>query len=112
MLCLCLCECPYVSHYIYTYTGRVEFKGWYFIEAYMDGAPYGRAGVGGGVLSDEAAALGAIGSPYMEDDWFELLDKRGRTILNKEYKKVARMSLSFRVDRNYDPGMRVRIGLF
>jgi len=83
--------------------GRAQFKGWYFIEAYMEGAPYGRVGQGGGIVSDAAGAKGAIGSPYTEDDWFELLDKKGRKIVNKQYKKEARIKLGFRVDRNYDP---------
>jgi|LauGreDrversion2_3_1035106.scaffolds.fasta_scaffold185617_1 hypothetical protein len=69
----------------------------------MEGAPYGRVGQGGGIVSDAAGAKGAIGSPYTEDDWFELLDKKGRKIVNKQYKKEARIKLGFRVDRNYDP---------
>ena len=83
--------------------GRVEFKGWYFVEGYENGPPLNRYGTGGGVLSEAAAAQGVTGSPYHEDDWYELLDKRGRQIKNKEYKKEARISLSWRIDRNHDP---------
>ena len=83
--------------------GRVEFTGWFFIEGYLEGAPYGRTGVGGGIPSDEAAEQGAIGSPYQEEDWYDILDKRGKKIVNKQYKRAAQMSISFRVDRNFDP---------
>ena len=59
-------------------------------------------GVGGGVVSDTAAAQGAVGSPYWEEDWYAVVNKRGKLIQNKVDKKAARLSLSWRIDRNYD----------
>ena len=83
--------------------GRVEFKGWYFIEGYLEGAPYGRVGHGGGVPSEAARKAGVLGSPYFEESWYDILNKKGKTIVNKTLKKHARIYISFRIDKNYDP---------
>ena len=70
--------------------GHVKFECSYFIQGYMEGPALGRSGGwGGGVLHDGAAAAGMTGSPYTEQAWWDICDKRGRAIKSKMNKRTS-----------------------